>query len=171
MRSAQSKDCWRVARSRAVNPRNRIMPYLMQMVIGTRCGFIQLTLKRNYKAASERLGLDLVNDPDRNGGRASRRHSRAGDARRGTEVGSIVLDINGSKEDWIDARNNVNPGSPNKPITAATPKNSQVSPRGPMMPISLEAQRKCVTDWLPISSPRHMPGGNRCACAPDNEGV
>ncbi len=87
-------------------------------------GFIQLTLKRNYKAASERLGLDLVNDPDKvmeaalaadilvramlEGWYGSRR--------------PLSFYINGSKEDWINARNNVNPGSPNKPITAVYAK-------------------------------------------------
>ena len=87
-------------------------------------GFIQLTFKKNYAAAGEKLGLDLVSDPDRvmepaivadilvrailEGWYGSRR--------------PLLFYIGGSTEDWINARNNVNPGSPNKPVTAAYAK-------------------------------------------------
>lgn len=84
-------------------------------------GFIQLTFKENYADAGDKLGIDLVNNPD-----------KVLDPRIAAEIlvramlegwyGSrrpLSFYIGGSKEDWINARNNVNPNSPNKPVTKA----------------------------------------------------
>lgn len=87
-------------------------------------GFIQLTFERNYEWAGGKLGIDLVNDPN-----------EALEPKIAAEIlvramlegwyGSnqpLAHYIDGSKADWINARNNVNPGSPNKPVTAAYAK-------------------------------------------------
>lgn len=83
-------------------------------------GFLQLTLKENYRKTGKKLGIDLVEDPD-----------KALDTKIAGEIlvkamlegwyGSkkpLSYYINSSSVDWINARNNVNPNSPNKPITA-----------------------------------------------------
>lgn len=84
-------------------------------------GFVQITLRENYQKTGAMLGLDLVSDPD-----------RVLDPKIAGEIlirsmlegwyGSkkpLSAYIDGNKLDWINARNNVNPNSPNKPITAA----------------------------------------------------
>lgn len=84
-------------------------------------GFLQLTFEDNYRRTGKILGIDLVKDPD-----------KALDPQVAGEVlVRAILDgwygskkplssyINSKETDWINARNNVNPGSPNKPITAA----------------------------------------------------
>lgn len=87
-------------------------------------GFVQLTLKENYARAGEKVGLDLVSNPD--------------DALKTSVAADILLRamlegwygskrplsfyIGSEKVDWLRARDNVNPGSPNKPVTAAYAK-------------------------------------------------
>ncbi|MCY1241425.1 hypothetical protein D9M72_543230 [compost metagenome] len=84
-------------------------------------GFLQLTFEDNYQKTGRRLGIDLVKAPDK-----ALDPQVAGEvlvrAMLGGWYGSrkpLSFYINGKKIDWINARNNVNPGSPNKPITAA----------------------------------------------------
>lgn len=83
-------------------------------------GYIQLTTIGNYKTAEARTGLPLVDYPDK---------------ALELDVASILLVrgmlegwhgsrrplshyLNDGKLDWISARDNVNPHSPNKPVTA-----------------------------------------------------
>jgi hypothetical protein len=87
-------------------------------------GFVQLTLRENYQKTSARLGLDLVSAPDKVldpdiAGEILIRSMLEG------WYGSkkpLSAYIDRDKVDWINARNNVNPHSPNKPITAAYSK-------------------------------------------------
>lgn len=84
-------------------------------------GYIQVTFKKNYERAGDKLGIDLVNNPDKvlDVEVASKLLVRAmlegwyGSRR------PLSYYIDGEKQNWIRARDNVNPGSPNKPITAA----------------------------------------------------
>lgn len=84
-------------------------------------GFVQLTLRENYQKTGSKLGFDLVSAPDKVldpdiAGEILIRSILEG------WYGSrkpLSTYINRQKVDWINARNNVNPGSPNKPVTAA----------------------------------------------------
>lgn len=90
-------------------------------------GYLQLTFEDNYRKTGTALGIDLVNDPDR-----ALDPQIAGEvlvrAMLGGWYGSrkpLSFYIDGDAIDWINARNNVNPRSPNKPITAAYAKDLQ----------------------------------------------
>jgi len=84
-------------------------------------GFVQITHSRNYQTAGDALQLDLITNPDR----VLERPVAAEILVRGMLEGwfgsrkPLSHYIDAGKADWINARNNVNPGSPNKPITAA----------------------------------------------------
>jgi predicted chitinase len=84
-------------------------------------GFVQLTHHSNYKRAGDALQLDLVSNPDK----ALETAVAADILVRGMLEGwfgsrkPLSHYIDRDKADWINARNNVNPKSPNKPITAA----------------------------------------------------
>jgi hypothetical protein len=84
-------------------------------------GFIQLTTRDNYEKTGAKLGLPLVDDPD-----------KVLDPRIAGEIlvrgmlegwygnhRPLSYYINGAKADWLGARNNVNPWSPHKRVTAA----------------------------------------------------
>jgi predicted chitinase len=84
-------------------------------------GFIQLTFRRNYEKTSTLLKLNLTEDPDR-----VLETRIAGEILVRGMLGGWFGDhrplshyIDGDKADWVAARNNVNPRSKNKPITAA----------------------------------------------------
>jgi hypothetical protein len=84
-------------------------------------GFIQLTHRADYERTGTRLGINLVDDPDK-----VLDLKIAGEILvRGMLEGwygnhrPLSYYINGPKTDWIGARDNVNPGSPHKAITAA----------------------------------------------------
>ncbi|MDO9006089.1 MAG: glycoside hydrolase family 19 protein [Aquabacterium sp.] len=87
-------------------------------------GFVQITLRENYQKTGAKLGLDLVSAPDKVldpdiAGQILIRGMLEG------WYGSkkpLSAYIDGDKVDRINARNNVNPHSPNKPITAAYAK-------------------------------------------------
>ncbi len=84
-------------------------------------GFIQLTHYDGYRQASRKLRRDLIRHPD-----LALEPSVAGEVLvRGMLEGwfgdrqPLSFYIDGQRADWINARNNVNPRSPNKPVTAA----------------------------------------------------
>lgn len=87
-------------------------------------GFVQVTLRENYQETGAKVGLDLVSAPDR----VLDPHIAGEILIRGMLEGwygskkPLSTYIDGDKADWISARNNVNPYSPNKPITAAYAK-------------------------------------------------
>jgi hypothetical protein len=87
-------------------------------------GYIQLTFEGNYLRAGEKLGLgdrlrrspDEVMQPELAQSILVRAMMEGwyGDGR------PLSHWLNDAREDWINARNNVNPGSPNKPLVAAS---------------------------------------------------
>ena len=87
-------------------------------------GYIQLTHHDGYARASRQVDRDLVKNPD-----LALDPAVAGEILvRGMLQGwfgskkPLSAYISGDQADWINARNNVNPGSPNKPVTAAYAK-------------------------------------------------
>lgn len=97
-------------------------------------GFVQITLRDNYRKAGAKLGLDLVSNPDQMldadiAGQVLVRGMLEGWFGNRKPLSTY---IDGEKADWINARNNVNPRSPNKPITAAYAKdiNACLRPTG-----------------------------------------
>jgi hypothetical protein len=96
--------------------------YALQAVNGQRYygrGYVQLTFQSNYRRMGEHLGMPLEEGPD---------------LVLDPAVSSVILVrgmidglftsrslenyFNGSRAQWVSARDIVNPGSPNKPITA-----------------------------------------------------
>lgn len=83
-------------------------------------GFIQITTLDSYRTAAKRTGLPLAEVPDK----ALDVDIAALILVRGMLEGwhgsrkPLSYYLNDQKLDWIEARNNVNPKSPNKPITA-----------------------------------------------------
>ena len=89
-------------------------------------GYIQLTFQSNYERADRLLGTgtELRDDPDKVMELATAEVLLV----RGMLLGwfgnhePLSSYLGDGREDWIGARKNVNPGSPNKPITAESAK-------------------------------------------------
>lgn len=87
-------------------------------------GFIQLTHELSYTRAGEKLGIGaaLHKHPDRVMETPTAQNILVRAMMEGwygtKEPLSVFL--NSQREDWLNARNNVNPGSPHKSITAAS---------------------------------------------------
>jgi hypothetical protein len=112
--------------ARRAQANNRPVPanYAMPAANGRRYygrGLAQITHRVNYQIAADAMRIDFVNDPD-----------RVLESKIAAEVlvrsmlegwfGSkkpLSHYIDGDKVDWLNARNNINPNSPNKPIPAA----------------------------------------------------
>lgn len=86
-------------------------------------GYSQLTLAENYKKADGLLGTGtlLFDNPDEAlKPEYSRRFLIEGLMKRGFYTKRILSDyFSATTEDWVGARNILNPGSPNKEVTAA----------------------------------------------------
>lgn len=84
-------------------------------------GFVQITHRSNYKLAGDTLQVDLASDPDKvlDPGLAAEILVRGMLEGWFGSKKPLSHYIDGDKVDWINARNNVNPRSPNKPIPAA----------------------------------------------------
>ncbi|WP_162244424.1 glycoside hydrolase family 19 protein [Burkholderia sp. Leaf177] len=89
-------------------------------------GFIQLTFPGNYKRADERLGTgtSLYDNPDSVMEENTAQTILVRAMMEGWYGAKKPLSqwLNASSEDWLNARNNVNPHSPNKSITAESAK-------------------------------------------------
>lgn len=87
-------------------------------------GYIQLTGENNYRQADRRLGTgtSLYDNPDR----VMEQKTAVSILVRGMLEGwfgngkPLSYYLNETEANWLEARNNVNPRSPNKPITAAS---------------------------------------------------
>ena len=83
-------------------------------------GYIQITTIDSYRTAAKKTGLPLVDAPDK----ALEEDVAALLLVRGMLEGwhgsrkPLSYYLNDQKLDWLEARNNVNPKSPNKPLTA-----------------------------------------------------
>jgi hypothetical protein len=89
-------------------------------------GYIQITLPENYRRAGKLMGVgdDLYNQPDK----VMEEDTAQTLLVKGMMEGWFGVKkplsrwFNAERSDWIHARDNVNPGSPHKPITAESAK-------------------------------------------------
>lgn len=82
-------------------------------------GYVQLTLRGNYRRMGDHLGISLEESPDLALDPAIASVILVRGMIDGRFTGRSLNDyFNGPRADWVTARNIVSPGSPHKPITA-----------------------------------------------------